>query len=512
MKVHLLYADADLDLEDAPERDMTDLIADLELKHLFTVMARGDAFVHDVARIVVLRGLANPDQITYRQEILQDFLAEPAVLRSLYSIAAGALDRKKKFWLGGASSRPESVLYQSVQILEMYMGELTRLRAIADDGPSFGSSGVTTLLRTLQDELDDAYLATVRDHLAQLRFRGGTRMSARLGRGNEGTDYILHASVRRSWRDRLGLHPHDSLAVQIADRDEAGFQALAEIRARGLWPVAAALDQATQHITDFFTTLRAEAAFYVGCTNLAETLTSKGLPICVPRPVDGPRPALLAHDLYDPSLALLTSTKVFGNDIDADGASVVFITGANRGGKSTFLRGLGVAQLMMQCGLFVAARAYQSEIRPVILTHFKREEDVTMTSGKLDEELQRMSAVVDRITPGALLLCNESFASTNEREGSQIASEIVVTMRDVGIKVVYVTHMFELADRFCREERPDMLFLRAERRTAGTEHPFRLVEGEPLPTSFGADVYERVFGEPLCAVGATGGPTATAQV
>ena len=31
------------------------------------------------------------------------------------------------------------------------------------------------------------------------------------------------------------------------------------------------------------------------------------------------------------------------------------ITGANGGGKSTFLRGIGLAQLMMQCGMFVAA-------------------------------------------------------------------------------------------------------------------------------------------------------------
>jgi hypothetical protein len=32
------------------------------------------------------------------------------------------------------------------------------------------------------------------------------------------------------------------------------------------------------------------------------------------------------------------------------------ITGANSGGKSTFLRSLGLAELMMQSGLFVTAR------------------------------------------------------------------------------------------------------------------------------------------------------------
>jgi DNA mismatch repair ATPase MutS len=53
-------------------------------------------------------------------------------------------------------------------------------------------------------------------------------------------------------------------------------------------------------------------------------------------------------------------------------------------------------------------------------THYKREEDATMTSGKFDEELSRMSEIADEIRPRSLLLCNESFASTNEREGAEI--------------------------------------------------------------------------------------------
>ena len=54
------------------------------------------------------------------------------------------------------------------------------------------------------------------------------------------------------------------------------------------------------------------------------------------------------------------------------------ITGANQGGKSTFLRSLGQAQLMMQAGMFVAARVVRRQRLRGVFTHFKREEDATM--------------------------------------------------------------------------------------------------------------------------------------
>ena len=45
--------------------------------------------------------------------------------------------------------------------------------------------------------------------------------------------------------------------------------------------------------------------------------------------------------------------------------------------------------------MFVAAESFSAEVREGIFTHFRREEDATMESGKLDEELSRMSGIVD---------------------------------------------------------------------------------------------------------------------
>jgi DNA mismatch repair ATPase MutS len=112
-----------------------------------------------------------------------------------------------------------------------------------------------------------------------------------------------------------------------------------------------------------------------------------------------------------------------------------------------------------------------------------------------------MSEIAGAITPTALHLCNESFASTNEREGSEIARQVVRAMVEAKVKVVFVTHLFDLADGFYRQQLETTLFLRAERKEDGTR-TFRVLPNEPLPTSYGEDSYRRIFGLTLETKGA----------
>ena len=71
-----------------------------------------------------------------------------------------------------------------------------------------------------------------------------------------------------------------------------------------------------------------------------------------------------------------------------------------------------------------------------------------MKSGKFDEELSRMNAIVNILTPRSLILFNESFAATNEREGSEIARQIVSALLERPHKVVFVSHQFAFTHGF----------------------------------------------------------------
>jgi hypothetical protein len=63
---------------------------------------------------------------------------------------------------------------------------------------------------------------------------------------------------------------------------------------------------------------------------------------------------------------------------------------------------------------------------------------------------------------------------------------------EAGVRVFFVTHLYDLAHGFFAEGAATTLVLRAERLEDG-RRTFRLVDGEPLPTSYGEDLYRRVF-------------------
>ncbi len=267
-----------------------------------------------------------------------------------------------------------------------------------------------------------------------------------------------------------------------------------DLESRGVNLAANVLAQSADHVLSFWRMMQAELAFCLGCMNLHQHLTDKGEPVCWPRPHPVGERVLSARGLYDVGLSLRTTDRAVGNDVDGAGTDLIMVTGANEGGKSTFLRSVGLAQLMMQAGMFVAATEFAADAATGLFTHFKREEDPTMVHGKLDEELERMSRVADGLAPGAVLLCNESFAATNEREGSQIARQIVRAATESGVKVVFVTHLYDLAHGLYEDGADTTLFLRAERLPDG-RRTFRVVPGKPLPTSYGRDSYQRVFAD-----------------
>ena len=491
MRPGLLWATRDVDLAAMP-RPSDDLVRDLELAHLFAAMADGDPVILDIAERVVTAGLQSGDEIRFRQAVLADFQTEPGLAQALYNVASAAIEDERRAW-GGGHRDTELVLRRSLTVLTAFLGHLRALRGLADQhAAQVRSAGVRGLFERIASDLDDSYLAVVEEHVKRL---GDRRLvvTASLGNGNRGSSFVLRRAGpdRGALRQLTDLGSGRGMTIEVELRDQNAMNALAELRSQAVAPAGAVVREAVGHLLGFFKALRTEAGFYLGCVNLQTALVAHGVPMCVPEPVEGDGRVLVARGIVDPCLALAAGATVVGNDVDADAAGIVLVTGANGGGKSTLLRGVGIAQILLQAGMPVAAAAYRASLAASVLTHFTREDDAGADGGRLDAELQRLGAVVELATAGSLVLLNESVSGTNERDATEIAHGVVTGLADAGANVWFVTHLYELARRLEAEDDRSVLFMRAERGTGG-ERPYRVTVAPPLATSFGMDLYRRL--------------------
>lgn len=245
--------------------------------------------------------------------------------------------------------------------------------------------------------------------------------------------------------------------------------------------------QINRHIQSFFTKLKREISFYLAALKLLKYLETHGLCYCWPEFAEDLSFGIAAKGLYDLSLAAFNKAKnITPNDFDCKDGRILVVTGLNQGGKTTFLRSVGIAQLFAQAGLFVPAEKYTCSCFKGILTHFPKEEDRNMDFGKLAEELTRLRNDFPIIADGGLALFNESFATTTPKEGAEIAVDVLRALSLTGSTVFFVTHLYELATKL--DDLNSSLFNGYKAVSMITEpdknntdaRTFKIIRGEPL--------------------------------
>ena len=496
MKVLLLQKNDDFTVRKEFSIHEETLFKDLELQIICNAMAGDDnPLLFSISKTAILTTTADLETIQYRQDILKDCLKNRDIIQNLYQLTETGIQGDKNHYYNIFVNYPSSILHYSDETLNFYMMILKKIRTIADEKASlFSSDGFVQLFSMLQQELTDSYFTEIADHLKNLDFPHGLSVSASLGEANKGINYVLRKQKKsnKNWLQKLFAKKEPGFTFQLAERDESGARAFSELKDIAINTTANTLAQSVDHILAFFTQLQIELGFYIGCLNLYDQLIEKKLFISFPVAFPLNEHQLSFLKLYDSCLALGTDTCIQSNDLSANKKDFIFITGANQGGKSTFLRSMGIAHLMMQCGMFVCAELFQASVCTKIFTHYRKEEDHSMTSGKLDEELLRMDAIIKDITPHCLVLFNESFAATNERDGSEIARQITQGLLENDIKLFFVTHLYEFPHAFFNKHVENILFLQAQRSPDG-KRSFQFTEKEPSATSYGQDLYNTIF-------------------
>ena len=250
-------------------------------------------------------------------------------------------------------------------------------------------------------------------------------------------------------------------------------------------------------ITDI-TKLIPEFLYYIRFAEHIEALREKGFRFCKAEilPQEDPR-TMEAHGMYNMKLASLNpgmAEEIVPNDLTLRGDSpVCILTGANRGGKTTFTQGIGLLFLLSGGGIFVPGDRFLFKPADRILTHFPADEDKTMDLGRLGEECSRFRELFRESTENSLLLLNETFSTTSFEEGYYIAKDAIRALLLKGVRTVYNTHMHKIAEDCTKEPDPETgrKAVSLVTKTEGTKRSFRIIEAPPEGLSYAEDIAKK---------------------
>lgn len=161
--------------------------------------------------------------------------------------------------------------------------------------------------------------------------------------------------------------------------------------------------------------------------------------VCMPILVDD-----VELDFKNIEHPLISSGKVVANDF-SNTAGVNIITGSNMGGKTTFIRTVGINLILMNAGTFVCSTNFKSCYFR-IFTSISVTDNIDKGISTFYGELLRMKKAIDFHGGNRLVLVDEIFKGTNYNDRIYGAINVIKKLDDSKTMLFVTTHDFELCD------------------------------------------------------------------
>ncbi len=117
------------------------------------------------------------------------------------------------------------------------------------------------------------------------------------------------------------------------------------------------------------------------------------------------------------------------------------ITGPNTGGKTVAMKTVGIAALMHQCGLQIAAD--EGSALPVfdgVFADIGDQQSIAESVSTFGSHIRSLVRILRHAAADSLVLLDEIGASTDPEEGSALAKSILAHLADTGVSTIATTH------------------------------------------------------------------------
>ena len=465
---------------------------------------------------------SDPKVIEHRMAVFSDMLEFPQISTTLNRLLPILTDIAELRQLEADLGNNTESYLESITEIELYISSISTLHdGLSEIKDQVKSPAFIALTTRINDLVCSEYYSELNAKLAELTNRVRDIKSVTIG-------VNLDAQLRPSSAGVLSINPESFHSGDVIDKilrmnfkgDEytcianlvpfnkkqsenqrtalslAFNSAINDIYKQSLRSWKKIVQSFVLENTDFLLNLMPEIEFLIKGTNLLRTLTDKGLAICTPEIVTD-KNVFIANELYNPCVALKVDDEIITNEVEfKDDVMIFVLTGPNRGGKSVITCAIGLAQAMLQLGMFVPATSATISIADGIYTHFPTGADDTIDKGRLGEECARLRDIFQDVTDQSLVLLDESLSSTGSFEASYIAAEVLAGFSRIGCRCLFSTHLHELAseiDNINARTAPDG-GTRIDSLVAGIEdgkRSFKIYRMKPDGKSYARDIADK---------------------
>ncbi len=129
---------------------------------------------------------------------------------------------------------------------------------------------------------------------------------------------------------------------------------------------------------------------------------------------------------------------------ESEEGRVMILTGPNMGGKSTYIRAVGITVILAHIGSFVPANRASMPLFDRVMCRVGSSDSLVQGVSTFMAEMQEVSTILEKATPRSLVIIDELGRGTSTHDGYGIAYACLESLATRGVLTLFATHYHEL--------------------------------------------------------------------